>query len=400
MKITLPTIVCLVLGIAAQAQIFNPPTSIVFPSAYAIAAGDLNGDGRPDIVVGGAPQANSANKVYVSLNAGQGDFLPPVAYEVGTFSGTILPTTIVKIELADLNNDGHLDIVVGHNDSQGVASSRFLGTILIGNGNGTFQLSDSLRFAFVIDPPTLVSFKVGDLNGDSLPDLFLGCQGLNTNGYYYEVRNLGNGAFQTMGPVPSFQATDVAIGHFDRNTDLDVAVATRGDGVKLFFGNGNMSFTSAQYLYGRATFDRLITDDLNNDGRDDLVISDSANSQIRVLVNRNSSWPRFPFNEASYTTAVFPDRLAIGDLNDDGVNDVLVADSHVGGIQIFLSGPYGQLIPRAGRPIQDTAVGDVVIADFNGDELADFATINPNNESSVQVHVYLQALSLNRKARN
>ncbi len=97
----------------------------------AIAVGDLNGDGKQDLVVvngGGGP--NGDGLVAVLLGNGDGSFQPAVVYDTGTVYSN-------SVAIADLRGDGKFDIVVG---SEGcpVADSDCV-SVLLGNGDGTFQ---------------------------------------------------------------------------------------------------------------------------------------------------------------------------------------------------------------------------------------------------------------------
>jgi hypothetical protein len=119
-----------------------------------IAVGDLNGDGKPDIVMTDAgiqTHGSVGNTVVVYFNDGTGHFTDtsPLQLQVGN-----LPSAVA---LADMNHDGHLDILTA-NTRDGTVSE------LLGNGNGTFQ---GLRNFGVGAQPVAVA--VGDLNGDRQP---------------------------------------------------------------------------------------------------------------------------------------------------------------------------------------------------------------------------------------
>jgi FG-GAP-like repeat len=90
------------------------------PSAVAVA--DLNGDGRPDIVVANA----GSDDLSVLLQAADHSFGPAGAYAAGTEPSAL--------SVGDLNGDGFLDLAVANNGSSDVS-------VLLGNGNGTFQLA-------------------------------------------------------------------------------------------------------------------------------------------------------------------------------------------------------------------------------------------------------------------
>ena len=91
-----------------------------------MAVGDVNGDGKPDLVV-----ANYGdNSVSVLLGNGDGTFLPRPAYATGS--------SPFAVAVADVNGDGKPDLVVANYGSNSVS-------VLLGNGDGTFQPQADLR---------------------------------------------------------------------------------------------------------------------------------------------------------------------------------------------------------------------------------------------------------------
>jgi FG-GAP-like repeat/FG-GAP repeat len=118
-----------------------------------LAVGDLNGDGKPDVVAVSVPFIRPAGSQLISgtiavlLNNGDGTFQPPVKYGVGE--------GVYSVSMGDFNGDGKTDLAV---------INGFGVMVLLGNGDGTFR-----------NPLTYGAAKlyaaVGDLNGDGKPDL-------------------------------------------------------------------------------------------------------------------------------------------------------------------------------------------------------------------------------------
>jgi hypothetical protein len=127
-----------------------------------IAVGDLNGDDKPDILMGGT------TNLVLWRNNGDGAFEDPV--ELANLS------SYCSVALADMNDDGILDIVVG-----------FPAEVLIGNGDGTFKDPVGLPCSVAMDTS---SIAVADVDNDGKPDIVIGNSGRQSNQL---LINLGDG---------------------------------------------------------------------------------------------------------------------------------------------------------------------------------------------------------------
>jgi hypothetical protein len=130
-------------------------------SAAALAVGDVNGDGKPDLVaiadpfIRGAANQVLSGTIAVLLGNGDGTFQPAVKYTVAQ--------GLTYLAMGDFNGDGFMDVAVASLlDTTGAV------TMMPGNGDGTFR--NAVRYAAGTAPVSLV---VGDLNGDGKPDLAL-----------------------------------------------------------------------------------------------------------------------------------------------------------------------------------------------------------------------------------
>ena len=209
--------------------------------AYSMAVADVNGDGKPDIVVanGAAVVANGTGVVSVLLGNGDGTFQTAVPYSSGAYGGA------VSVAVADVNGDGKPDLLVLDyaNAAYGTTSSTV--GVLLGNGDGTFQS------AVTYDSGGLygTSLAVVDVNGDGKPDLLVTNDGCDTNciGTVGVLLGNGNGTFQTAVTYASGgEAWSVAAADVNGDGKPDLLVANNGSAtVSVLLGNGNGTFQTA-----------------------------------------------------------------------------------------------------------------------------------------------------------
>jgi hypothetical protein len=178
-------------------------------------------------------------------------FMAPVTYSVGTD-----PQAVVT---ADLNHDGRLDLITANAGSNNIS-------VQIGNGGGTFQAAQP--YAAGVGPAAVA---VGDLNGDGKFDIVTANEGDSTVSVL--LAN-GDGTFQAAkNHAVGSQPVSVAIGNF--NGKPDIVTANQGDNtVSLLPGNGGGTFSAAQTV---ASFNEPATSaavgDFNGDGKLDLAVA-------------------------------------------------------------------------------------------------------------------------------
>jgi hypothetical protein len=197
-------------GTFQDARNFNAGS---FP--YCLAVGDFNGDGLLDLAV-----ANSgANVVTVWLGNGDGSFRSAGVVTSGRYP--------ISVAVGDFNGDGRLDLAVADYGSYPDVQGRV--SILLGNGDGTFQAAQNFPVGRV--PSSVV---VGDVNGDGVPDLVVTSgtelDEVTTSGTVRVLLGKGDGTFRAF-PAShvSYVAGDfvnsVAVGDFNGDGWLDAVTA-------------------------------------------------------------------------------------------------------------------------------------------------------------------------------
>jgi len=235
-----------------------------------LAVADLNDDGNLDVVMAFPRRAGTIMGAYVALGKGNGAFEEARAVYTA-------PSTYAGLGLADFNKDGRLDIVTA---GGGLVS------VLLGNGDGTFPFDGN---DFPVASGTLIrSLAVGDLNGDGAPDVVA----TDSSGATLNVLlGKGDGTLLAAKPFPcDLSPTDVKIA--DLNLDgLPDIVATNDYGpvtagiVAVLAGKGDGTF--APYVaFGTGKGPRAVSiADLNGDTLPDLVVANKNDAVVSVLLN-------------------------------------------------------------------------------------------------------------------
>lgn len=296
------------------------------PSYYgpsvAVAVGDFNRDGKPDLVV--VASVGTVNTFRLLLGNGDGTFQPVTVYD--TFGGN-------SVVVADVNGDRIPDLVIATEYPESVG-------VLVGNGDGTFK-----------DPVSYDSggyytsgLAVGDVNGDGKADLVISHLGGTTA---ILLAN-GDGTFQ---PPRIFETGEdyfpfthspvIADINGDRKPDV-IVVNTYTVGVLL--GNGDGTFQPA-VTYPCSHPQAVAVADVDGDGKPDLLVVNSYDATVDVLLaNGDGTFkPTVSYDTGSNVGA---HSLAVADLNGDGRVDMAVG----------ISSSVGVLLDNTGAPPTTTTL--------------------------------------------
>ena len=217
---------------------------------------------------------------------------------------------------------------------------------------------------------SLYSLAVGDINGDSKPDVV-------TAGYYEDRISflLGDGAgnFSLAGSTTSLQRpSEVALGDFNQDGKLDLVVtADFSSSVYVLLGTGTGSFSAPVFFAVGNNPLSLVLADFNNDGKLDIATGNDGSNTISILLGNGAG----NFTAAPGLTNVRPRSLAVADLNHDNKLDIAAANDANGKVTIFLGdggGGFGAATHFEGG----FALQAIAAADFNGDTHPDIAVTN------------------------
>jgi hypothetical protein len=311
-----------------------------------LAMGDFNGDGIPDLVT-----ADSATGVVaVFIGKGDGTFAAAVDYSTGTGSKPL------AVAVGDFNGDGKLDLAVALGNSASVA-------ILMGKGDGTLQTARTVATAgSALYYP--VALTVADFNRDGKLDIATANSSVGAS----VLLGNGDGTFQAYKLLGSSKVpTWVAAGDFNNDGNMDLAVTTTANTVDISLGNGDGSFQAYKSTAtGTGTNpESVAVADLDGDGNLDLVVACYEDNAVGVLLG-NGDGTFLPIE--LYAAGSGPIAVTTADLNLDGIPDLVVTDLTGNGLSLFEGNGDGTFLPLPGYSTTSSSEPDAsVVADLNAD---------------------------------
>jgi alpha-tubulin suppressor-like RCC1 family protein len=395
-------------------------------NAWGIACGDLDGDGRPDVVFGNYYD-NTVQIYQNQMPFGSGTpppaTNPPVITSVVpnigipgttiTISGTNFSTTaasnivyfgavqahVVSATPASLTTTvpvsatfGPITVTVG--GLTAYSSQLFVPTY---NGSGSNITVSSFAPSFNLGTPNGPGQTViADLDGDGKPDVVVVNVYNNSISIFRNISTNGTLTAGSFAPRVDLAATlgayspaVITVADVDGDGKLDIIAAENGDNLVSVYRNtstpGNLtssSFATRVDFPTGAGPQGLAVRDLDGDGRPDIMVANTSDGTISILRNTgtpgtlttNSFAPKIDI-----ATGAGCDRVAVGDLNGDGRPDVVAANGNAGTVSVLqnIIGTPGGITTASFAPKIDLAVPSgaiqVTIVDIDGDGRPDLA---------------------------
>ena len=407
---------------------FQPAQNDIFGSdaPRSIAVGDVNEDGKLDLVVASSAACNNTitcigPAVTILLGNGDGTFRTAQSYSSGGFLGSS-----EALAIADVNGDGKPDLIVANADSISINSYTVNGdvSVLLGNGDGTFQPAQSYSSGAY----NATAVAVGDVNGDGKTDVLVAnnciIQDCSLTGAVGVLLGNGDGTLRAALTYPSggWIPYVIAVGDVNADGKSDLVVGNRcanintcpGGGVGVLLGNGDGRFQTPQsYNAGAYPASSIAVADVNGDGKPDMLVANpcpdatcgsTSNKNGVVLVLLNNGDGTFQSAQDYNSGAPIAEAVAVGDVNGDGKPDIVVTNAATD-YEYTDCGDFSFCYQPTGPPTIGVLLGNgdgtfqaaqiytlspgsplsVVIADVNGDGKPDVLVANDTAPATVDV---------------
>jgi hypothetical protein len=387
-----------------------PPQTLIYGlnlGAKRIHAGDFNGDGKTDFAI----LLLDKSEIGIWLGDGKGGYRQKARLQIGRGG----QYTLLDYAVADVNGDGHPDLITLRDDGQPAIET------YLNDGKGRFTKSQTQLYKTAGDPSDS-ALQVADLNGDGHPDVVVASNGYTDhNGALHDPTHyvfLGNGNTGVNAPIENTLCPNgdscysFALGDFNKDGKADIVISdysysASSTSLRVFLSNGNGGFTAGVTI---PDVGLMYVADLNGDGVSDIVggvaSSDGSRNVVSLLGDGNGG-----FGNGKVTgigPAVYggspciyygnTELMVLGDFNGDHRPDLFFA-TVVGGTPDDSSTKTGVFSPQVAltyRPGDGTGGfgSPVALTTVQGAFLSDVVAVDANKDGKDDALVLAQSKKL------
>ena len=282
--------------------------------------GDIDNDGDPDLYVG-----NRDEDDVLYINQGDGTFTQETAAR-----GIYNPAPTSAVLFSDINRDGWLDIYIGNMHQPNI--------LYLNDGNGHF--TDHAEASGATDDAVAMGSVFFDFDLDGDEDLYLPH---DAQVPYILYRNEGNVQFTNISSEANVNyagfGMGAEVGDFNQDGYMDIYITNLYDNV-LYQNMGDGTFESvgeAMHVNDYGMGWGSVFADFDNDRLQDIYVSNDFNfSPYENVLYHNLGNDFETVSEGDPCASPYAGYATVAsDLNDDGLMDILVANSGAPGVQLF-----------------------------------------------------------------
>lgn len=354
---------------------------------YKSIMGDIDGDGKSDIIV-----ANStSNSISILRNTSTSGSIANTS-----FAALINVPTLgspQSIALSDIDSDGKLDIVVSYGTSQSIS--------IFKNNSTTGSINLATKVDFSTGTTAAYEIAIGDLDGDGKPDIVGANFSLKRLNIFRNISSAGvinSSSFATRidSSLGNNSPQSVTLGDLDGDGKLDVVCANSvsQNTISILRNTSTVGSISlaAKVDFATGTNPRSVgIGDLDGDGKLDIVCANNSTGVNSVSVFRNTATSgsitttSFAANVA-FTAGAAPFSVTIGDIDGDGKPDLVTSNNNTNTVSILRNTTsIGGLTPSSFATkvdfTADAGPTSVAIGDIDGDGRPDLAVANYTTNS-------------------
>ncbi|CAF3864097.1 unnamed protein product [Rotaria sp. Silwood1] len=329
----------------------------------------------------------------VTANYGANNLGILLGYNNGTFSSpktfsTGMLSRPSSVVVNDFNNDARLDIAVTNFGTNSIG-------IFLGYGNATFSNQNIIT----TNTSRPLSIAIGDFNSDTHMDIAVVNYGTNSIGV---LIGFGNCSFAHPTIYPTGYDSDprsIVVAYLNNDSQLDIVVANHGtNNIGIFLGNSDGTFAS-QIVYSTGLASQpysIAIGDLNNDNLLDIVVANSGRDNVGIFFGHGNGMFREQIT-FSTGTGSRPHSVTVADLNKDSIVDIAVANSQTHMVSIFLGYDNESFHTQVTYPTgYNSEPQFLMLGDFNNDQLLDIVVAN-NGTNDVGILMAEKALKFHSK---
>ena len=361
-----------------------PVTYMTGHIPYGIAITDVDGDGKPDLVVAGAGVSIYRN-ISVSGSITAGSFAAPVTFASSYRAGSLA--------ISDIDGDGKPDIIF----NSGITPTQSISVLRNTSSSGSFLFDSALSFPAGVGGGS-AEIVVDDIDGDGKPDIAINNFGDNTISVFKNTSFPGSvGLATNVTFATGTRPWSIAMGDIDGDGKTDLIVPNFGDNTMSIFRNtaatggidGSSFSPQVTFATGSSPYGVAIGD-IDGDGKTDISIINAGDGNVSVFRNTATSGSVSSGTLAApvnFATGNVPFALAIGDVNGDGKPDLAIANDTAVSILRNTSAPGSISFGAQAVFAPDIVFFAIAMGDLDGDGKVDIIGTAGTSDSENTMYI-------------